>query len=38
MKANSNKNHFIMSSAEATTAVIDDLPMYSSKTEFSLKF
>ena len=33
MKANSDKNHFIMSCAEATTAVIDGLPTDSSKTE-----
>ena len=33
MKANSDKSHLIMSCAEATTAVIDGLPIDSSKTE-----
>ena len=32
MKANSDKSHLIMSCAEATTAVIDGLPIDSSKT------
>ena len=33
MKANSDKSHLIMSCIEATTAVIDGLPIDSSKTE-----
>ena len=36
MKANSDKSHFIMSCAEATTAMIDGLPIDSSKTEVLL--
>ena len=36
MKANSDKSHLIMSCAEATTAVIDVLPIDSSKTEVLL--
>ena len=36
MKANSDKCHLIMSCAEATTAVIDGLPIVSSKTEVLL--
>ena len=36
MKANSDKSHLIMSCAEATTAVIDGLPIDSSKTEVLL--
>ena len=32
MKANSDKSHLIMSSAETTTAVIDGLPIDSRKT------
>ena len=36
MKANSDKSHLIMSCAEATTAVIDGLPIDSSKTEVPL--
>ena len=36
MKANSGKNHLIMSCTEATTAVIDGLPIDSSKTEVLL--
>ena len=36
MKANSDKSHLIMSCAEATTAVIDGLPIVSSKTEVLL--
>ena len=36
MKANSDKSHLIMSCAEATTAVIDGLPIESSKTEVLL--
>ena len=37
MKANSDKSHLIMSCAEATTAVIDGLPIDSSKTEVLFK-
>ena len=33
MKANSDKSHLIMSCAEATAAMIDGLPIDSSKTE-----
>ena len=33
MKANSNKSHLIMSYAEATTAMIDGLPIDFSKTQ-----
>ena len=33
MKANSDKSHLIMSCAEATTAMIDGLPIDSSKTQ-----
>ena len=36
MKANSKKSHLIMSYAEATTAMIDGLPIDSSKTEVLL--
>ena len=36
MKANSDKSHLIMSCTEATTAVIDGLPIDSSKTEVFL--
>ena len=36
VKANSDKSHLIMSCAEATTAVIDGLPIDSSKTEVLL--
>ena len=36
MKANSDKSHLIMSCAEATTAMIDGLPIDSSKTEVLL--
>ena len=36
IKANSDKSHLIMSCAEATTAVIDGLPIDSSKTEVLL--
>ena len=36
MKANSDKSHLIKSCIEATTAVIDDLPIDSSKTEVLL--
>ena len=36
MKANSDKSHLIMSCTEATTAVIDDLPIDSSKTKVLL--
>ena len=36
MKANSDKSHLIMSSIEAITAVIDGLPIDSSKTEVLL--
>ena len=36
MKANSNKSHLIMSCTEAATAVIDGLPIDSSKTEVLL--
>ena len=36
MKANSDKGHLIMSCVEATTAVIDGLPINSSKTEVLL--
>ena len=36
MKANSDKSHLILSCAEATTAVIDGLPIVSSKTEVLL--
>ena len=36
MKANNDKSHLIMSCAEATTAVIDGLPIDSSKTEVLL--
>ena len=36
MKANSDKSHLIMSCAEATTAVIDGLPIDCSKTEVLL--
>ena len=32
IKANSDKRHLIMSCAEATTAIIDSLPIDSSKT------
>ena len=33
MKANSDKGHFIMNCAEATTVMIGGLPIDSSKTE-----
>ena len=33
MKANSDKSHLIMSCAEATTRMINGLPIDSSKTE-----
>ena len=36
IKANSDKSYLIMSCAEATTAVIDGLPIDSSKTEVLL--
>ena len=36
MKANSDKSHLIMSCVEATTAMIDGLPIDSSKTEVLL--
>ena len=36
MKANSDKSHLIMSCAEATTALIDGLPIDFSKTEVLL--
>ena len=36
MKANSGKSHVIMSCIEATTAIIDSLPIDSSKTEVFL--
>ena len=36
MKANIDKTHLIMSCAEATTAMIDGLPIDSSKTEVLL--
>ena len=36
MKASIDKSHLIMSRAEATTAIIDGLPMDSSKTEVLL--
>ena len=36
MKVNSDKSHFIMSCTEATTAMIDGLPIDSSKTEVLL--
>ena len=36
MKANSDKSHLIMSCTEATTAMIDGLPIDSSKTEVFL--
>ena len=36
MKANSDKSQLIMSCAEATTAMIDGLPIDSSKTEVLL--
>ena len=36
MKANSDKGHLIMNCVEATTAVIDGLPINSSKTEVLL--
>ena len=36
-KANSDKSHLIMSCTEVTTAVIDDLPIGSSKTEVLLR-
>ena len=36
MKANSDKSHLIMSCTEATTAMIDGLPIDSSKTEVLL--
>ena len=36
MKANSDKSNLIMSCAEATTAMIDDLPIDSSRTEVLL--
>ena len=36
MKANSDKKHLIMSCTEATTAMIDGLPIDSRKTEFLL--
>ena len=36
MKSNSDKSHLIMSCIEATTAVIDGLPIDSSKTEVLL--
>ena len=36
MKANSDKNNLIISCAEATTAMIDGLPINSSKTEVLL--
>ena len=37
MKANSDKSHLIMSCAEATTAMIDGLPIDSSKAEVLLR-
>ena len=37
MKANSDKSHFIMTCAEATTAMIDGLPNDSSKAEVFLR-
>ena len=37
MKANSDKSHFIMSCVEATIAMIDGLPIDSSKTEVLLE-
>ena len=37
MKANSDKIHLIMRCAEATTAMIDGFPIYSSKTEVLLE-
>ena len=36
MKANSDKKHLIMSCTEATTAMIDGLPIDSRKTEILL--
>ena len=36
MEANSDKSHVIMSCAEATTVMIDGLPIDSSKTEVLL--
>ena len=36
MKANTDKSHLIMSCAEATTAMIDGLPIDSNKTEVLL--
>ena len=36
MKANSDKSHLVMSCAEATTVMIDGLPIDSSKTEVLL--
>ena len=36
MKANNDKRHLIMSCTEATTAIIDGLPVDSSKTEVLL--
>ena len=36
MKGNSDKSHIIISCTEATTAVIDGLPIDSSKTEVLL--
>ena len=36
MKVNSDKSHLIISCAEATTAMIDGLPIDSSKTEVLL--
>ena len=35
MKANSDKNHLIMSCTEATTAMIGGLPSDSAKQKFS---
>ena len=37
MKANGDKSHLLMSCAEAATAVIDGLPIDSSKTEVLFK-
>ena len=37
MKANSDKSHFIMTCAEATTAMIDGLPNDSNKAEVLLR-
>ena len=36
MNANSDKSHLIISCAEATTAMVDGLPIDSSKTEVLL--